>query len=63
MACLDAMPQQTLEQYSLPMWRSREPTHWMKQTRYGACPVDGRTNGPAFSIFSASVSVMTSSYM
>ena len=61
MACFEEMPQQTFEQYSLPIWRSREPTHWMKQTRSGAWPVDGVTNVPVFSMRSASTSVITSS--
>ena len=35
MASLEATPQHTLEQYSLPMWRSRLPTHWTKQIALG----------------------------
>jgi hypothetical protein len=58
---LAATPQQTFEQYSLPIWRSREPTHWMKQRRFGGSPFDGPHDLAALSIFSRSISVMTSS--
>jgi len=59
-ASFEATPQQTFEQYSLPIRRSREPTHWTKQTRFGASPVDGFTKRWSFNIFSASGRVMTS---
>ncbi len=60
MASFDATPQHTLEQYSLPIWRSRLPTHWTKQMRSGGWPLDGRSSRCSDSITSRSGWVTTS---
>ena len=61
-ACLDAIPQHTFEHHSLPMLRSREPTHCTQQIRLGGLPVDGTSTAWSFSWDSRSCSVSTSGY-
>ena len=61
-ACLEATPQQTFEQYSLPMLRSREPTHCTQQMRSGTLPVDGTRTSCALSWTSRSCRARTSGY-